>query len=162
MYPAYLTFLSLLPNVIYLFYLQVLSGTRWYAPVCYRWPVRQVMVPWVPLGPPSSDMTAYSSTRRRSSITFQDYTRIKEALNQLKEQKKGIKRPAKENHVRNSHPQTTAIVRALQFLVLGIVVAVVLYGVLHMVEHLSWRVSFSGRSGTIWSFTHGRTTQLTC
>lgn len=80
-----------------------------------------------------SDMTTYSSSRRRSSITFQDYTRIKEALNQLKEQKRGIKRPNKENYVRNGHPPTTAVIRAMQFLILGIVVVIVIYGVLNMI-----------------------------
>uniref|UniRef100_A0A8W8JUC1 Uncharacterized protein n=1 Tax=Magallana gigas TaxID=29159 RepID=A0A8W8JUC1_MAGGI len=74
-------------------------------------------------------MTTYSSSRRRSSITFQDYTRIKEALNQLKDQKRGIKRPNKENYVRNGHPPTTAIMRTMQFLLLGIVVVVVIYGI---------------------------------
>lgn len=80
-----------------------------------------------------SDMTTYSSSRRRSSITFQDYTRIKEALNQLKDQKRGIKRPNKENYVRNGHPPTTAIMRTMQFLMLGIVVVVVIYGILNMI-----------------------------
>lgn len=80
-----------------------------------------------------SDMTTYSSSRRRSSITFQDYTRIKEALNQLKDQKRGIKRPNKENYVRNGHPPTTAIMRTMQFLLLGIVVVVVIYGILNMI-----------------------------
>lgn len=80
-----------------------------------------------------SDMTTYSSSRRRSSITFQDYTRIKEALNQLKDQKRGIKRPNKENYVRNGHAPTTAIMRTMQFLMLGIVVVVVIYGILNMI-----------------------------